>query len=237
MLNFEKMADVMVSGARAYVDKCMAGVTARLDAVESRKAEPGKDGEPGKPGEPGTDGEPGKQGKAGEPGKDGAQGPPGDPGPPGEPGKDGEPGKPGENGEPGRAGEPGKDGEPGKPGEPGKDGLGIDDLELVYDGKRSFTFKWARDDRVVEKTFTMPAMIYRDVFDSGESYSAGDVVTFAGSSWHCNSETSDQPGTSKSWTLMTKRGRDGKPGEPGRAGEPGKPGRDLTQRGADGSKW
>ncbi len=63
---------------------------------------------------------------------------------------------------------------------------------------------------VEEKTFTVPSMIYRNVFKEGNEYAQGDTVTWGGSLWHCNVPSSDKPGDgSKSWTLAAKKGRDG----------------------------
>lgn len=48
------------------------------------------------------------------------------------------------------------------------------------------------------------------VWEDGIEYLPGQMVTHSGSAWHCNSQTSDKPGTSEAWSLMVKRGRDGK---------------------------
>lgn len=61
-------------------------------------------------------------------------------------------------------------------------------------------------------SFKFPAMIYKDIWKDGE-YEHGDVVTWAGSSWHCQADTTDKPGTSDNWRLMVKRGSDGKNGD------------------------
>jgi hypothetical protein len=83
-----------------------------------------------------------------------------------------------------KAMQPGPTGEPGKDGKDGKDGA---------DGKAGLT--------------------YQGVYQDGKSYELGDVVTWAGSTWHCNDATISKPGEStKGWTLMVKRGRDGKDG-------------------------
>jgi hypothetical protein len=56
-----------------------------------------------------------------------------------------------------------------------------------------------------------PQLRYRNVFQEGQSYAPGDVVTWGGSMWHCNAPTTDKPGDGQSvWTLAVKRGRDGK---------------------------
>jgi hypothetical protein len=55
---------------------------------------------------------------------------------------------------------------------------------------------------------------FTGVYVDGCSYHPGDLVTWAGSSWHCNEPTASKPGDgSKAWTLMVKRGRDGKDGK------------------------
>jgi hypothetical protein len=78
-------------------------------------------------------------------------------------------------------------GPPGEQGPPGKDGAN------GKDGTAGLTFQ--------------------GVFQEGKSYDFGDLVTWGGSSWHCNEATTSKPGDgSKAWTLMVKRGRDGKDG-------------------------
>lgn len=58
-----------------------------------------------------------------------------------------------------------------------------------------------------------PGMSYEGVYQEGKAYDAGQLVTWGGSSWHCNEPTDTKPGDgSKAWTLMVKRGRDGKDG-------------------------
>ncbi len=63
----------------------------------------------------------------------------------------------------------------------------------------------------LQKDFSLPAMIYQQVFKEGQAYEPGDTVTWGGSLWHCNEPTTDKPGeNTKAWTLAAKRGRDGK---------------------------
>lgn len=60
-----------------------------------------------------------------------------------------------------------------------------------------------------------PGLQYLGVYVEGKQYECGDLVTWAGSAWHCNEVTATKPGeASKAWTLMVKRGRDGKDGHP-----------------------
>lgn len=58
-----------------------------------------------------------------------------------------------------------------------------------------------------------PGLAYQGVYQDGKSYDLGQIVTWAGSTWHANETTTAKPGEgSKSWTLMVKRGRDGRDG-------------------------
>ena len=85
----------------------------------------------------------------------------------------------------------------------------------------------------------IPMLIDRGIFKADESYRQGDVTTWDGSMWIAQKATSDKPGTSDSWRLSVKRGRDGRDGlrgEKGDRGSEGRAGRDLTQLGPDGSK-
>lgn len=59
-----------------------------------------------------------------------------------------------------------------------------------------------------------PGLSFQGVWQEGKSYDLGQLVTWAGSSWHCNELTNTKPGEgSKAWTLMVKRGRDGRDGK------------------------
>jgi integrin beta 3 len=197
----------------------------------------GPAGEPGAPGRDGTDGAPGLDGKDGAPGRDGSTGPAGKDGEPGRDGRDGVDGAPGldgRDGAPGPAGPqgpqgergpsglqgerglqgeqglPGRDGQPGVPGRDGKDGLGFDDLDVDYDGARTFTFRLQRGDRTKEFAFTVPVMLYQGVWQE-RSYEPGDSVTWRGSLWVARAATDSKPDeASTAWTLCAKKGRDGK---------------------------
>ena len=58
-----------------------------------------------------------------------------------------------------------------------------------------------------------PGLTYEGVYQDGQTYEKGMLVTWAGATWHCNESTATKPGeTAKAWTLMVKRGRDGKDG-------------------------
>ena len=86
------------------------------------------------------------------------------------------------------------------PGPPGKDGLNGKDGERGKDGAPG------KDG--------LAGLSFEGVYQEGKSYDAGNLVTWAGSSWHCNEPTTTKPGEgSKAWTLMVKRGRDGRDGK------------------------
>jgi hypothetical protein len=124
-------------------------------------------------------------------------GEPGPAGAPGEPGPQGEPGPAGEPGAPGRDGADGKDGAPGEPGADGADGMpSMADVEEAAE-------RYVREVQV--RTF---ADIYRGVMKPGDEYERGDIATWDGSLWLAQRTTTDKPGTSDAWQLITKRGRD-----------------------------
>ncbi|WP_279047242.1 phage gp6-like head-tail connector protein [Cedecea davisae] len=90
---------------------------------------------------------------------------------------------------------------------------GVSGIDVANTDERNFTITVTRaSGRVEAKSFTIPALIYRGVFKSGNVYQPGDTVTWGGSMWHCDEESTDKPGEngSKGWTLATKRGRDGR---------------------------
>ena len=226
------LAKALAASTREYVTLVIEPFTKRLDALEQRIANV-RDGQDGPQGEIGP---PGERGPAGEKGDPGEQGPQGIPGPAGEKGADGIgiKGDPGEQGPQGEKGLDGRDGLPGITGPAGKDGtngingkdgvngLGFGDLQCEFDGERRFTFKAVNGDRVMELgSFTVPAQIYRGVYETGKSYARGDTATWAGSTWHANTTTTAKPGTNGDWTLMVKRGSEGKAGPQGKQGEPG----------------
>lgn len=110
-------------------------------------------------------------------------------------------------------GPPGKDGLDGKHGQNGVDGLGFDDLSVEFDGDRTIELKMQRGAQVKNFPIVLPYMRQQGVYVEGKSYVRGDVVTWAGSQWHCEADTATKPGDgAKNWTLVVKRGRDGKDG-------------------------
>lgn len=104
-----------------------------------------------------------------------------------------------------------RDGENGRDGADGKDGQSWEDMEVRRTGPRTIELSFDHGERRNTFELEFPVPLYRGVFSEGEAYQNGDMVTWAGSLWHCNEATSDKPGDgAKAWTLAAKRGRDGK---------------------------
>ena len=103
------------------------------------------------------------------------------------------------------------------PGKDGLDGLGFDDMQVIHDGERGFTLRFARGERVREMAFTIPCVLDRGVYKDGTQYAQGDGTTWAGSYWIAQATTKEKPGTGADWRLAVKRGRDGKDFIPERA--------------------
>jgi hypothetical protein len=101
---------------------------------------------------------------------------------------------------------------PGPPGADGAAGLGFDDLEVHYDGAHTVTLEFKRGELVKAWPLVMPNLIYQGSYvDDGRRYMAGDVVSYAGSTWHCHKATAARPGDgAPGWRLMVKRARDGR---------------------------
>lgn len=130
-------------------------------------------------------------------------------------------------GKDGVPGEPGKDGVPGTDGAPG---LGFDDLDVIYDGLRNFTFRMKRAEAVKDWSFNVPFPLYARAWKDGNEYKEGDLATWDGSLWHCDIDGPGKPGTAGGgWTLALKRGQDGRPGKDGEKGMPGRDGKDALE--------
>ncbi len=199
----------------------------RIETLEKRAPEKGEPGEPGKDGRDGKDGEPGQNGKDGVDGKDGV-------GLPGEKGADGRDGRDGIDGKDGAGIADlmidrdhslvatftdgrikslgrivGADGKDGRDGENGADGFGIDDLDFEYDGERTFSVVFRRGQVEKEFGFMLPIVLDRGVYRDGEAYVKGDAVTWGGSLWIAQKDTTGKP-DGGDFRLAVKRGRDGK---------------------------
>lgn len=156
-------------------------------------------------------------------------------GDPGEPGKDGADGKDGSDGADGRGVKEllidreghliatmddgstkdlgpvnGKDGAPGKD---GRDGFSLDDFDCQPVDERTIRMEFVRGETKHSYELQFPVTVYRGVFKEGSEYERGDMVTWGGNLWHCDTPTKDKPGT-ENWTIAAKKGRDGKDAKP-----------------------
>ena len=201
------------------------------------KGEPGEIGPRGEKGEPGEIGPRGEKGEPGEIGPRGEKGESGEIGPRGEKGEPGGLGPCGEKGDPGKDALqidflPGIDETKNYPRgvwAAHKGGLwrsfepthgmrgwecvvcGISDVAVSLKDARTFSLTLSLS--TGQKTFeeTLPVMVYRGVYKDGAGYTHGDTVTWAGSLWHCQKDTSMKPGSAcPDWVLVAKKGTDGK---------------------------
>ncbi|UFS77214.1 collagen-like protein [Tardiphaga sp. 37S4] len=207
-------------------DEQIAVAVARY--IETHPPQAGKDGRDGVDGAAGNDGRDGADGAAGRDGIDGKDGASGAKGADGRDGvglagavidrsgdlvvtlTNGEHKNLGpvlgKNGADGSAGLPGANGADGRD---GADGLGFDDFDLVED-ERGFTLRFSRGD--VVKDFPLPVVTDRGVWRP-QDYAKGSGVTWSGSFWIAQRDTSDKPETSDAWRLAVKRGQNGKDGK------------------------
>lgn len=104
-----------------------------------------------------------------------------------------------------------RDGVDGKDGTPGG---GVEDFDIALDG-RILTVTMRIGDRVETRTIKLGMPLDKGIFKSGEPYERGDMVTFGGSVFVAQRDTtgSEKPEASPAWRLMVKRGRDGKDAE------------------------
>jgi hypothetical protein len=101
----------------------------------------------------------------------------------------------------------GKDGEPGKD---GLDGITPEFMDADFEG-RTLRLSFGDGEQTKSVEFQMATPEYLGVFKEGETYERGDMVTWAGSTWHCDEPKGLKPGAPESgWTLAVKAGRAGK---------------------------
>lgn len=87
---------------------------------------------------------------------------------------------------------------------------GIAGVEVDYDGERGLKIKTTKSSgKQTAKDFSIPAMIYKDVWREGE-YEKQDCVTLSGSLWVAVEATQTRPGESKDWRMVAKKGGTGK---------------------------
>lgn len=218
---------------KAFIDKALAEGLAAFPIPKDGKdgdngadsLVPGPKGDKGERGEPGI-GEKGDPGPKGDPGSDSVV-----PGPKGDRGADGvgisetrlvngdlmvtftngtERNLGRVEGIPGRdaKGDPGKDGKDGISPEQLRELLATARAEGAADMLASIEFD-GRTWKIGERQVRTPSPEYRGVWKEGETYTRGDMVTWASQIWHCNTETTEKPGdTNPQWTLAVRKGRD-----------------------------
>lgn len=110
----------------------------------------------------------------------------------------------------GKDGKDGRNGVDGAPGEKGRDGFSLKDFdaEMLPDGQ-TILLKFGSGDILETHELCFPVVVDRGVWREG-SYTKGSGVSFGGSFWIAQEDTTDKPETSKAWRLAVKRGRDGK---------------------------
>lgn len=96
----------------------------------------------------------------------------------------------------------------------GRDATSLDDIDLVLGGDgRTVMLRFLGGDQVREKSIKLATIIDRGVFKRGETYEPGDAVSWGGSLWVAQADTSDAPEESrggKPWRLAVKKGQNGK---------------------------
>lgn len=197
----------------------------------------------------------GERGEPGPQGRDGDAGVEGKPGPQGERGIDG---KDGRDGRDGKDGAPGRDAididilpdlEAAQRYSVGtwayhNGGLvrtAVGGFQTVCEGIAGLSFIQGEDPseitiratltsgREIANSLRVPVLTYRDIYSAKNEYKRGHVVTWDGSLWHCQVEsTRAVPGKSEDWKLIVKRGRDGKDGAVGPQGPQGEKGKDFS---------
>lgn len=122
------------------------------------------------------------------------------------PGRDGLPGAPGRPGTPGENGIDGKDGANGRD---GRDGFTLDDLSVELKDGRTLLMTLRSDDRTVTREVQLAGLpIYRGIYTAKGAYQDGDLVTYGGSVWLAQKQTSEPPkGPGDAWRLVVKGGK------------------------------
>lgn len=91
----------------------------------------------------------------------------------------------------------------------GKDALGIENADLEFDGKRTYTLIFRNEDREIRKSVSIPAVIDVGFWKPGLIAEKGDGVTQAGSYWIAQETTESAPEIGNpAWRLAVRKGRD-----------------------------
>lgn len=88
---------------------------------------------------------------------------------------------------------------------------GIADIACEWTDERTSEIRVVRtsgEETVTSRSW--PLVLDRGVYKTGSAYRPGDGVTWGGSFWIAQKDTTDKPGTSAGWRLAVKAGRDAK---------------------------
>lgn len=99
-----------------------------------------------------------------------------------------------------------------KDGRDGTDGLGFDDLTIDRKDLRTAVLRFKRGEQVKEFAIDLPVLNYRGIYKRGDDYDVGDIVTWGGHMFHCDTKNDGRidPGKDGApWTQCVKRGNDG----------------------------
>jgi hypothetical protein len=247
---------VTVDDVRPLIVRALSEVPRPVDGKDGAPGERGLDGAPGRDGQDGASGRDGIDGKDGAPGERGLDGAPGRDGQDGASGRDGIDGKDGAPGERGKKGDAGPAGIDGKDGAAGRDGRDASDLTVLRtmvpdiiakefttlmgnlvassdDNGRTIKLSLALGDAVVTHSIKTGVVLDQGVWEE-RAFKHGDGVSWDGSFWIAQRDTSTKPGTLGSdWRMAVKRGHNGRAGEPGPPGAKGDKG-DRGERGLPG---
>lgn len=88
---------------------------------------------------------------------------------------------------------------------------GVDSVDIEFDGERGVKMQMVKSSGdIVEKAFTIPALVYRGIYKEDDAFQKGDAVTYGGSLFIALKDAPEgRPETSQDWKLAVKRGRDG----------------------------
>ena len=94
-----------------------------------------------------------------------------------------------------------------------KDGASIEDFDIAIKGRRLMVGMQIGGKPVMREV-RLDIPIFHGLYQPGQKSEKDDIVTFGGSAWIALQDTEDAPGSSDSWRLLAKRGRDGKNAKP-----------------------
>ena len=96
-------------------------------------------------------------------------------------------------------------------GDRGPEGFSLTDFDTDWRPEdKVLILSWDAGDHRYSHELFIPYLRDCGVWAEGASYLKGDGVTWGGSFWTAQDDTSDKPDGSKSWRLAVKKGRDGK---------------------------